>query len=44
VAGPSYHDHHHSKNVGNYAGSCYFWDIMLETGETYFDEMLAKQK
>lgn len=40
VIGPSYHDHHHSHNVGNYAGSCYFWDLMLDTNTVYMDEFL----
>jgi sterol desaturase/sphingolipid hydroxylase (fatty acid hydroxylase superfamily) len=40
VAGPSYHDHHHSHNVGNYAGSCYFWDLVLDTNVPYMDDFL----
>jgi methylsterol monooxygenase/4-alpha-methyl-delta7-sterol-4alpha-methyl oxidase len=40
ISGPSFHDHHHSSNVGNYAGSCYFWDLMLDTSLPYFNEYL----
>lgn len=36
VSGPSFHDHHHSHNIGNFAGSCYFWDVMLGTSSNYW--------
>jgi len=42
VSGPSYHDHHHSNNVGNFAGSIYFWDVMMGTSDAYFDDFLGK--
>lgn len=44
VSGPSYHDHHHSNNVGNFAGSCYFWDLMLGTSDPYWKEYLKEKK
>jgi sterol desaturase/sphingolipid hydroxylase (fatty acid hydroxylase superfamily) len=32
----SYHDDHHSINIGNYAGTCYIWDVLFNTtGPTY---------
>ena len=40
VSGPSFHDHHHSNNVGNYAGSCYLWDVLLGTSDHYFKVFL----
>jgi len=40
IAGPSHHDHHHSMNVGNYAGSCYLWDFALDTNVHYMDKFL----
>lgn len=40
VGGPSFHDHHHSNNVGNYAGSCYLWDLMLGTSDHYWKQIL----
>jgi len=29
ISGASFHDHHHSVNIGNFAGSCILWDVML---------------
>ena len=40
--GPSYHDHHHSHNVGNYSGSCYLWDLILGTGDHFFKQFLKE--
>jgi sterol desaturase/sphingolipid hydroxylase (fatty acid hydroxylase superfamily) len=40
VSGPSYHDHHHSNNVGNFSGSCYLWDVLLDTNQEYMDDFL----
>jgi hypothetical protein len=40
VTGPSYHDHHHSHNIGNFAGSCYLWDLMLDTNVPYMNDFL----
>lgn len=40
VTGPSYHDHHHSHNAGNFAGSCYLWDLMLDTNVPYMNDFL----
>jgi sterol desaturase/sphingolipid hydroxylase (fatty acid hydroxylase superfamily) len=42
VSGASYHDHHHSHNVGNYAGSCYIWDLLLGTNKEYMKQWLKK--
>ena len=44
IVGPSYHDHHHSHNTGNFSGSCYLWDLMLDTGEDYFKVFLKEDK
>jgi len=44
TTGSSYHDHHHSNNVGNYSGSCYFWDVVLGTAEDYFKVYLKDKK
>jgi len=41
VTGPSYHDHHHSNNVGNFAGSCYLWDLIFNTNEEYMNNFIA---
>ena len=38
IANTSHHDNHHSKNVGNYGGSCYFWDLVLDTYTPYCKE------
>jgi len=43
VSGPSFHDHHHSMNVGCYAGSCYLWDVLLGTSEHYFKGFLNEK-
>ena len=40
ISGPSYHDHHHSHNIGNYAGSCYLWDLALDSNTHYMDNFL----
>ena len=36
VAGPSYHDFHHSKNVGNFSGTNYIWDTIFHENDDYF--------
>lgn len=40
IKGAAYHDHHHSHNVGNYSGSLYLWDLMLDTNVPYMDNFL----
>jgi len=40
VMGPTYHDHHHSNNVGNFGGSCYFWDFVFDTNVIFMDNFL----
>jgi sterol desaturase/sphingolipid hydroxylase (fatty acid hydroxylase superfamily) len=42
VFGSNYHDHHHSDNVGNMGGSCYLWDLMLDTNVPYVDKYLKQ--
>lgn len=37
VAEVSYHDDHHSVNVGNFAGSWYIWDVLYDTEGPYND-------
>jgi methylsterol monooxygenase/4-alpha-methyl-delta7-sterol-4alpha-methyl oxidase len=43
VCGASFHDHHHSVNVGNYGLSTYTWDLMFETGQPYLDDFLERK-
>ena len=43
VSGPSFHDHHHSHNVGNFSGSCYFWDLIFGTSAHYWQEELKHE-
>lgn len=38
VSDPSFHDYHHSKNVGNYCGSIYLWDFWNGSAQSYFLE------
>ena len=40
VADPSYHDYHHSHNVGNFAANCYVWDVLFHTNVEYMDSYL----
>ena len=40
IKGAAYHDHHHSHNVGNYSGSLYLWDLILDTNVPYMDDFL----
>ena len=40
IAGPSFHDHHHSTNSGNFAGSVYILDVLFGTSDLYFDDFL----
>lgn len=40
IAEPSYHDYHHSHNVGNYAASCYLWDVLCDTNVHYINDFL----
>lgn len=35
IANTSHHDNHHSMNVGNFGGSCYFWDFVFDTYVQY---------
>jgi sterol desaturase/sphingolipid hydroxylase (fatty acid hydroxylase superfamily) len=44
VMSPSYHDHHHSHNVGNFAGNIYIWDLLMGTADHFFKEYLKKPK
>ena len=43
VYGPSYHDFHHSKNVGNYATALYIFETLAGTNHEFF-KYEAKQK
>jgi 4-alpha-methyl-delta7-sterol-4alpha-methyl oxidase len=43
VSGASYHDWHHSKNVGNFAGSVYLWDTIMGTNHVYFEQVMGKR-
>ena len=40
VSGASFHDHHHSTNIGNYGSACYLWDMTMGTGDLYFDQFI----
>lgn len=42
VAEASYHDHHHSHNVGNFGGNFYIWDLLFDTSGPYMDDFLKK--
>lgn len=42
VSGASYHDFHHSKNIGNYAGSVYLWDTVFEENTLYWEMFIKK--
>ena len=35
-AGEDYHDHHHSKNVGNISGKMQIWDLLFNTNKDYY--------
>lgn len=37
IYGSSYHDFHHTKNVGNYATSFYISELILGTNTVFFD-------
>lgn len=43
VYGSSYHDFHHSKNVGNYSASIYVFELLAGTNKTFFDRVLAEE-
>ena len=43
ISGASFHDFHHSKNVGNFASNCYFWDLLMGTSSEYFNEFLGRK-
>lgn len=42
VSDPSFHDYHHSKNVGNYCGSIYLWDHFNGSAQKYFEQYGVK--
>jgi sterol desaturase/sphingolipid hydroxylase (fatty acid hydroxylase superfamily) len=42
VYAPSYHNHHHSKNDGNYSATVYVFEMLLGTNKSFFDRELAK--
>ena len=39
----SYHDYHHSTNVGNYSGFFSFWDTICGTNQHYY-KAIAKEE
>ena len=43
IMGSSFHDYHHSSNIGTYGASCYFWDLMTGTSDQFFKQFLARQ-
>jgi methylsterol monooxygenase/4-alpha-methyl-delta7-sterol-4alpha-methyl oxidase len=40
----SYHDFHHSHNVGNYSSTLTFWDHFFSTNAAYFSYLKQKRK
>jgi sterol desaturase/sphingolipid hydroxylase (fatty acid hydroxylase superfamily) len=38
----SYHNYHHSKNIGNYSTAFYPVELLFGTNKTFFDEEFAK--
>jgi len=43
-ADATYHDFHHSKNVGNYASSLWIWDSICGTNKVYYAQKAQKEK
>lgn len=44
IYGPSYHDFHHSKNVGNYSASIYVFELLTGTNKAFFDRVLGEKE
>lgn len=44
IYGPSYHDFHHSKNVGNYSASIYVFELLAGTNNAFFDRVLGEKE
>jgi sterol desaturase/sphingolipid hydroxylase (fatty acid hydroxylase superfamily) len=44
VSGASYHDFHHSKNIGNFAGSVYLWDTIYKENDIYWEKFIENAK
>lgn len=42
VYGASYHDFHHSKNIGNYATRFYLVELIIGTNKEFFDYEFEK--
>ena len=42
-SGPNFHDYHHSHNVGTFASTCYFWDLMMGSSPDYFKYFLNRK-
>lgn len=40
----SFHDYHHSTNVGNYGSYFTFWDTIFKTNKSYFTWLAKKEK
>jgi len=40
----SYHDFHHTHNIGNYASFFHIWDSLFGTNEAYFKHLKLKEK
>ena len=43
-ADASYHDFHHSQNVGNYGSFMTIWDTILDTNTEYYAHQIKKEK
>lgn len=43
-AGATYHDFHHSKNVGNYGSFMTVWDTIFNTNKDYYAAEIAQKE
>lgn len=41
-ARPSYHEFHHSKNIGNYSGMLTLWDTVFGFNEEYYQHLIQE--
>jgi len=42
--GSHYHDHHHTKNTGNFCGLTTIWDSVCGTNTKYYENKFKKQE
>ena len=40
----TYHDYHHTDNIGNYGGIFTFWDTLFDTNKAYYGTLNTESK